>query len=327
MLLVGLDASAQIDLTGRWRVEEGTPDVFADIVQTGTNVTLSWREGGDGFQYDLSGTFDQTSLLAFQFIPEFSFPIRTLSMQAYGSGDVLDGQFEGAGTSAPVHVYLTRCECYDGNEIDGDGCSALCRVEPCFSCTPEPSVCTPSPDAAACDDGNDCTSGEICSAGTCAGGAALSSCVNMDGLWHVSSEVSGLPPEAFDLRYRQRNGVFTAYDVSSEPGDMPYFIGAVDTQTGETSRTIGGGGPLACPASTFTGIASLDNLTFGESGVTFGNSPRGCIGFSVSVEGVRFATPSAPALTRWGQIAATLALALLALGFLWRAESTVRPSA
>lgn len=57
--------------------------------------------------------------------------------------------------------------CDDGNRVAGDGCSALCDVEPCWTCDALPSVCTPA-DGVACDDGDPCTTGDVCAAGTCA---------------------------------------------------------------------------------------------------------------------------------------------------------------
>ena len=62
-------------------------------------------------------------------------------------------------------------ECDDGNGRDGDGCSAVCTLEPCFTCTGDPSVCAPA-DGPPCDDGNPCTAGESCHAGACGGGTA-----------------------------------------------------------------------------------------------------------------------------------------------------------
>ena len=61
--------------------------------------------------------------------------------------------------------------CDDGNTTSGDGCSATCTVEPGFTCSGSPSVCTPIcgdglvRGGEACDDGNT-SSGDGCSA-TC----------------------------------------------------------------------------------------------------------------------------------------------------------------
>jgi cysteine-rich repeat protein len=58
-------------------------------------------------------------------------------------------------------------ECDDGNEDDGDGCTR-CRVDPCFRCAGQPSVCMPD-DGTVCDDGNPCTTADRCSSGMCTG--------------------------------------------------------------------------------------------------------------------------------------------------------------
>jgi cysteine-rich repeat protein len=59
--------------------------------------------------------------------------------------------------------------CDDGNLNGGDGCSALCQVEPCFACSGIPSVCTPAA-TGACDDDHPCTANDTCAAGgTCSG--------------------------------------------------------------------------------------------------------------------------------------------------------------
>jgi cysteine-rich repeat protein len=61
-------------------------------------------------------------------------------------------------------------QCDDGNTISGDGCSAQCQIESCFTCVSQPSVCSPAPAGTACDDGNACTVGETCDgSGVCGG--------------------------------------------------------------------------------------------------------------------------------------------------------------
>lgn len=324
LFVVALDASAQIDLTGRWRVEEGTPDVFADIVQSGTSVSVAWTLGPPlvpgPWPLNLNGTFDQTTLVA------TDGTAWSITMQAYGPGDVLDGTFLALFNplAGHGHIYFTRCECYDGNEIDGDGCSSVCRVEPCFSCTAEPSVCTPSPDTATCDDGNDCTIGETCSAGVCGAGSPVSPCVNLDGVWSVSSQLPDFGTEGVaDRRFLQRKGVVTEVDVSQGVGDFPSSVGTVDTETGEMSLISSGGRVYCTTSSTFAGTASLDNLTFSGSGVVTVDRPGSCFGFTVNQQGVRLPSASVPTLSGWGWIAVTLIL--LALGLLWQTANTARP--
>jgi cysteine-rich repeat protein len=67
----------------------------------------------------------------------------------------------GNGTIEPYET------CDDGNTTSGDGCSARCQVEPCYSCSGEPSTCSPQPDGTACDDGLFCNGSDTCSGAAC----------------------------------------------------------------------------------------------------------------------------------------------------------------
>jgi cysteine-rich repeat protein len=59
--------------------------------------------------------------------------------------------------------------CDDTNLVDGDGCSALCAVEPCWACSGKPSSCAPV-GSGACDDNNACTINDSCAGdGSCGG--------------------------------------------------------------------------------------------------------------------------------------------------------------
>ena len=58
--------------------------------------------------------------------------------------------------------------CDDQNSAGGDGCNSACRVEECYSCSGEPSACSPEPDGVDCNDGDPCTSA-TCSSGQCLG--------------------------------------------------------------------------------------------------------------------------------------------------------------
>ena len=61
-------------------------------------------------------------------------------------------------------------QCDDGNITTGDGCSAECTIESCFTCVGQPSICSPASAGTACDDGNACTVGETCDgSGVCGG--------------------------------------------------------------------------------------------------------------------------------------------------------------
>jgi cysteine-rich repeat protein len=59
--------------------------------------------------------------------------------------------------------------CDDANRSDGDGCSAGCIVETCWTCTGFPSICTVAAAGSSCpDDGNPCTDDACTGTGVCA---------------------------------------------------------------------------------------------------------------------------------------------------------------
>lgn len=53
-------------------------------------------------------------------------------------------------------------ECDDANAADGDGCSAKGKIEACWSCTGEPSACTPLSPGDSCDDDVFCNGVDTC---------------------------------------------------------------------------------------------------------------------------------------------------------------------
>jgi cysteine-rich repeat protein len=63
-------------------------------------------------------------------------------------------------------VLDTKCceECDDGTRLDGDGCSATCKAQPC--CVPQPLRCA-ADRSVPCDDGEDCVRAGV--GGPCAG--------------------------------------------------------------------------------------------------------------------------------------------------------------
>jgi cysteine-rich repeat protein len=259
------DVRADIDLTGRWQVSSyGYVHGYAEIVQSGDGVTATWAEGMTVRNF--AGTFDQTELEASQ---DGSY----LYLTQYGDGATLDGViWVPPDGGFNLHRRLTRCECVDGNELSGDGCDSTCRVEPCFNCTPEPSVCTPSSDTSACDDRNDCTNGETCSSGTCGGGALESPCVNLTGLWRVLTEDDqrGLSNES----YTQRGGVL--YNR--------YLIGLIDKTTGAIENLQGPGS--YCGWRNYDAQATSDGREFTGSGHTWITLSH-CWEISASIEARR----------------------------------------
>jgi hypothetical protein len=275
LLLAGApDANADIDLTGRWRISSTK---YADIVQTGSGVVVAWTEnfGSGDMALTLTGTFNQTTLSA----TDGNFQ---LGMLMYGPGNVLDGALGAYGAYGTEHRQFTRCECWDGNLDNGDGCDSECLVEPCFTCTPEPSVCTPSADGASCDDRNDCTTGEQCSAGTCDGGTVTAPCVNMEGMWRIHAEVTDpitfqVVKSTFDTQYRQRDAV-----VRSIGG-----IGMIDISTGDVELVNRGSYYTCSLASDLAITASTDNMTFAAEGRAYWPHIRLCWSNAVTQSGAR----------------------------------------
>ncbi len=89
-------------------------------------------------------------------------------------------------------------ECDDGNATDGDGCDVSCFVEECFTCTGEPSSCSPDV-GAGCDDGDPCTENDQCSGlGECAGSFPLSGCLSPDAAGKSLLVLKNKSPDAKD---------------------------------------------------------------------------------------------------------------------------------
>jgi cysteine-rich repeat protein len=194
---------ADIDLTGRWYARSSTTG-FAEIVQTGTSVTMEWHEDfGSGPQtLNLSGTFNQTSV---------SVSDSEFALGAFVEGEnVLHGGLNRSPSYNTSNRFFSRCECDDGNVTDGDGCSSDCRVEDCYTCTGEPSSCIPSTDGAPCNDRSDCTTGETCSSGTCGAGTPLNPCTDVTGRWRILRSGTELGSGFYETSYVQENGVVVA---------------------------------------------------------------------------------------------------------------------
>lgn len=85
--------------------------------------------------------------------------------------------------------------CDDGNVIAADGCSPACQLEPCRGCSGAPSVCSPLPDGAACEDGVFCNGSDTCMAGVC--GHAGDPCVGNADCNDVCNEAQDTCAEPF----------------------------------------------------------------------------------------------------------------------------------
>jgi hypothetical protein len=250
-------ALADIDLTGRWFTPQSTTR-FADVVQTGSDVTLSWTTSSGPVTY--TGTFDQTRVVAWSATDEIRLTPRA-------AGDILYGSAMTYSSLRPT--LLRRCECYDGNTDDLDGCDSECRAEECYTCTGEPSACVPSADAAPCDDRSDCSTGETCTSGSCGGGTPVSPCIDLGGLWRVNSGAYAYfgeeqPGQSDNVRFVQQDGSIFLYNEQADPGDMPYAVGEIDPSSGTMSYQSTNTRSVFCSNGFgFGGEATSDAATFG----------------------------------------------------------------
>lgn len=269
-------SSAAADLTGKWHVSPVGPlDRFMDVVQTGSTVTFTFTFNGQPFGF--IGTVNGADYLVYA-EPMFC---AALMGSVLPSGNTLDGNLV-TGTPPTCYPYgtaefaATRCTCFDGNTADGDGCSADCQVEPCFTCTGDPSICTPSGDGAACDDGSVCTTGETCSAGTCGGAnpivpspvRRLAFAHRRRGLLEQSDRGRRQRDDRAarhrrDLRLRRRHTHLRRHDRSSNGG-------AFDARTANNCIGNLGFDPL-------TGMVASDGNSFSGSGYTIGPALTECM--------------------------------------------------
>jgi cysteine-rich repeat protein len=175
----GAPMRADIDATGAWSITVcpfACETSIVHFVQTGVSLTTD-----TGF----SGTIDPlTGVFALSAPAGCPGQFNTVSGTVAPDGRTLDGTLVTHDTAPFPFCCLngcsyplggTRCgggtidpgeQCDDGNIADGDGCSAQCQIEQCFTCTGEPSVCTPVA-GHPCDDGDLCTTNACDASGAC----------------------------------------------------------------------------------------------------------------------------------------------------------------
>jgi cysteine-rich repeat protein len=274
-------AAQAVDLAGRWRVQFGSLDELVDITHVASTLTIP------------------TSVCTFTGVAQSPFSLTSTgcglgALEGFTSSDnstLLATAFYDL-LSPPLTMFATRCECDDGNTVDGDGCDAGCRIEPCFTCSGMPSVCAPSGDGATCDDGSDCTTGETCSAGVCGGGTPLSPCSDMSGQWDVRLTVDlGGPeaPEAFDLVWNveQRGGTIVV-----DEGGSPIWLGSIDPSTGmgDVSGIPAHFGCQPIQKQTTLNVDPSGDLFVGGGYIGAAGPTFICSGFSMDVIGARSGT-------------------------------------
>ena len=88
-------------------------------------------------------------------------------LDTVGSSAVLVDNFNLADSACGNGVLDFGEQCDDHNRTPGDGCDDECQIEPCHTCSGEPSACSPSPDGTSCDDEDFCNGTDTCSGGAC----------------------------------------------------------------------------------------------------------------------------------------------------------------
>jgi cysteine-rich repeat protein len=275
------------DLSGRWHLDSGGAGELIDLTQSGDTVTipLSPFATSPPWGTTLDTTFSGSSLNG-SVVPNPNSLHDSITVEAkLITGNLIDGYVSvHAGPSAnPWHRFLvTRCECDDGNSNDGDGCDHECRVEPCFSCTGSPSVCTPLADGSACDDRQDCTTGEACNNGTCGGGSAVPSCIDLTGRWRVDTPDDQPAYLLSDVRdVEQHDGIVRFRrpldELTAEVGTFDQSTRALNLSSAVLPGVAPGGflntfpnvnsSSATCDVGAWTGIVTADGSSFAGSGI------------------------------------------------------------
>jgi cysteine-rich repeat protein len=142
--------------------------------------------------------------------------------------------------------------CDDGDSDAGDGCGATCRIERCYTCSGEPSLCSPEPDDAPCSDGSACTQTDTCQSGACVGSDPVV-CGPLDDCHDagVCNPTNGLcsNPAQPDGTSCDDGDACTAPDqcTSGTCGGLPACVDPFLCHRAKTSKL---GGPFASPPAT-----------------------------------------------------------------------------
>lgn len=276
------------DLNGHWHSNAG---YLVTIEQTTDAIQLT-KPGGAGVY---TGTISGSSVELTSTNPQIP---ESWSLTLAPDEASLAGPFHTIAcvlsycTGITQNQVLSRCECWDGNADNGDGCDVECRVEGCFSCTAEPSTCTPVADTTPCEDPSDCVSGGSCSAGTCDGGLQAQGCFDIGGKWQASTFY-------YEAGYRrasiqqvlQAQGQLSVY---SEGETTLEGLGTLDTSTGVLSIGDGGAWPY-CGLSGLDAQVATDGNSYTGERWSAASTPRACINLELVGEvGLRCAAAGTP---------------------------------
>jgi cysteine-rich repeat protein len=250
-----------LDLNGKWRFTSQGPTQIVQVTQSGNALSFTY-----GFPF--TGTVTPGSPFAtFTVMADVSPNVAGIFGRITPSENVLHGRAAGFFPPNPPvagPLVATRCTCDDGNTASGDGCDAECRVEPCWTCAGDPSVCTPAPDGSSCDDGTFCTTGETCTAGVCGGGAPVSPCVDMTATWTRHRDIPDLG-QTFDF----------VSDIVQRGTDVfaGGYLGTIDSATGAFDLAAVNSNIFCPPFDTLVGTLAATNATYSATGIAWEPNP------------------------------------------------------
>jgi len=275
--LVAASPALALDVTGEWTLSSGG---LTNVMQSGTSISFGV----------FSGTIDGQGVIAAS--GSNGLCQMVVDARVVGETRMIGMQYAQCAPSPTIFEIPfrgMRCECSDGNGVDGDGCDASCQLEPCFTCAGAPSVCTPSSDGATCDDRSECTTGETCSAGTCGGGSPVAQCIDLTGEW--VQQVSA--PLGHPNHPATEYGVVEIAQIGTilEFNGMRSGIGVINPMTGAMTRAIPGRSPL-CPGGSVDS-GTTDGQSFTLDGADVARTATQCVAFPLDVAGTRCDGPCA----------------------------------
>src|SRR6266850_8307441 len=125
LVLLAASAGATADLSGHWHVDLSGADPFTEIVQTGSTVTFTLTLSGTPLVFD--GNVSGDTLTASS--DDGPCPVG-ISLTIISGDAVMDGVSTVYGGPCTVpgksRAFMSRCDCFDGNQNGGDGCDAAC---------------------------------------------------------------------------------------------------------------------------------------------------------------------------------------------------------
>jgi len=320
-------AASALDANGKWRFDFGGPPfTIVPVTQTGNALSFVLPGFPSGFAF--SGSLTPAGSFTNYQVSASSPVFASISGRFTPSGNLFDGlAVYSGGFPYPYSVaalVATRCTCDDGNTWSGDGCDAECWVEPCWTCTGDPSVCTPAAESSACEDGSVCTTGETCTSGACGGGAPVSQCVDMSGEWIRHTKVLGSGPPYDTTTDVVQRGTDLIIAPAADYFTYVNYVGTIDPASGDFD--VRGFIPnFFCSLTSMLGSVAPSGVTYvayGSYVVPRPSTPDHCDVFAVNETGFRpFSKPiGLPSLSRSGVmlLISTLFLSAMAVATAYR---------